>query len=608
MSSQELQNNGPKPRNLQQPHQPLHIGTTSSHVAGSFMPTPAPPVHMESGVGTVEFLPNQLPLPTYQIENSKSREAMVQNSADRSSIGVYPSTTSRIPSYTITPNTANQTNQSLPSQGITTAPVFSHVQMNPMKNDTSYARLTDVQNQRRQFSLPQLQPPTNSQSLSQYRSQHTSTSSFSKNPSEIQPPISAHYARQQNMLPSPHSIYDRGTYTQPAMMIPPQTQFTGTSQDQSQIQESFTHSQFQQNLAPLQQVHFPTPQSSLASNLLPLQTTAVHANPTPPHSRPMNDYVGDTGNYIRARTSMSMPQSVVRNHIYNSLSNGRVGERVNKPTDNVDYRQRPCTGTISKKERAIGSLLSRDISEAHLPSLTNISTGKTYLQLLNILHVMDANARILEDFNQVQDQLKKHFNIGLLTSLRNCRPDDLEMIAQSNNYRIAELKNHMNAFPSSTLDTFCSTFKELSCTLSEWKKLNEIPAMQHNSGNIDGNQPVEANGYMNHLEYSNNTNKLSGESVSLYVPPIKPDVNLSVELRAQGSLHPELSLRPKVSCQHCGSTSTPEWRKGPSDAKTLCNACGLFHTKLVKKIGAEKAALELKKRRERGEQTNRRIY
>lgn len=36
-------------------------------------------------------------------------------------------------------------------------------------------------------------------------------------------------------------------------------------------------------------------------------------------------------------------------------------------------------------------------------------------------------------------------------------------------------------------------------------------------------------------------------------------------------------------CKDCGTTSSPEWRKGPQGAKTLCNACGLRWAKKNKK-------------------------
>ncbi|KAI9222406.1 hypothetical protein BC828DRAFT_378502 [Blastocladiella britannica] len=36
------------------------------------------------------------------------------------------------------------------------------------------------------------------------------------------------------------------------------------------------------------------------------------------------------------------------------------------------------------------------------------------------------------------------------------------------------------------------------------------------------------------------------------------------------------------ACIDCGTTSSPEWRKGPTGAKTLCNACGLRYAKKIK--------------------------
>lgn len=36
-------------------------------------------------------------------------------------------------------------------------------------------------------------------------------------------------------------------------------------------------------------------------------------------------------------------------------------------------------------------------------------------------------------------------------------------------------------------------------------------------------------------------------------------------------------------CKSCGVTTTPEWRKGPTGPRTLCNACGLLYAKLCKK-------------------------
>lgn len=36
-------------------------------------------------------------------------------------------------------------------------------------------------------------------------------------------------------------------------------------------------------------------------------------------------------------------------------------------------------------------------------------------------------------------------------------------------------------------------------------------------------------------------------------------------------------------CHSCGNNETPEWRRGPDGARTLCNACGLHFAKLVRR-------------------------
>jgi len=45
------------------------------------------------------------------------------------------------------------------------------------------------------------------------------------------------------------------------------------------------------------------------------------------------------------------------------------------------------------------------------------------------------------------------------------------------------------------------------------------------------------------------------------------------------------SVDPKkeLICEHCQTTTTPEWRTGPSGPKTLCNRCGLRYAKYAKR-------------------------
>lgn len=47
---------------------------------------------------------------------------------------------------------------------------------------------------------------------------------------------------------------------------------------------------------------------------------------------------------------------------------------------------------------------------------------------------------------------------------------------------------------------------------------------------------------------------------------------------------------PPGRCHSCNRAETPEWRRGPDGARTLCNACGLHYAKLTRKQqGASKS-------------------
>lgn len=74
-----------------------------------------------------------------------------------------------------------------------------------------------------------------------------------------------------------------------------------------------------------------------------------------------------------------------------------------------------------------------------------------------------------------------------------------------------------------------------------------------------------------------------------------------------GTLNTELSIRQEIVCSHCGSRDTPEWRKGIDGSRTLCNACGLFYSKLTKKYSPPEAARIMKERKEKGLVLDRRL-
>ncbi|KAI1338754.1 hypothetical protein F5Y15DRAFT_97346 [Xylariaceae sp. FL0016] len=67
---------------------------------------------------------------------------------------------------------------------------------------------------------------------------------------------------------------------------------------------------------------------------------------------------------------------------------------------------------------------------------------------------------------------------------------------------------------------------------------------------------------------------------------IKGDVGIAIPIDRDprtGEKKKKLKVAEEYVCTDCGTLDSPEWRKGPSGPKTLCNACGLRWAKKEKK-------------------------
>lgn len=58
--------------------------------------------------------------------------------------------------------------------------------------------------------------------------------------------------------------------------------------------------------------------------------------------------------------------------------------------------------------------------------------------------------------------------------------------------------------------------------------------------------------------------------------------------RTQKILTGSQRAAPPGRCHSCNRAETPEWRRGPDGARTLCNACGLHYAKLTRKNTMQK--------------------
>lgn len=79
--------------------------------------------------------------------------------------------------------------------------------------------------------------------------------------------------------------------------------------------------------------------------------------------------------------------------------------------------------------------------------------------------------------------------------------------------------------------------------------------------------------------------KLTSTTMNVSTAPLLNTTNTTIS----SSLSANANVIIHV-CTDCGTTESPEWRKGPSGPKTLCNACGLRWAKKNRKENEEAAA------------------
>ncbi|KAI0205834.1 hypothetical protein F4808DRAFT_447792 [Astrocystis sublimbata] len=101
-------------------------------------------------------------------------------------------------------------------------------------------------------------------------------------------------------------------------------------------------------------------------------------------------------------------------------------------------------------------------------------------------------------------------------------------------------------------------------------------------------------------EKARDSNRNSGPSydgdddISMYGDSVKPSSYGLGEVKKRRG-----RAAPPGRCHSCNRIDTPEWRRGPDGARTLCNACGLHYAKLERKRQMEQRSIRPKAVEER---------
>ncbi|KAK6204351.1 uncharacterized protein RJT21DRAFT_132060 [Scheffersomyces amazonensis] len=212
---------------------------------------------------------------------------------------------------------------------------------------------------------------------------------------------------------------------------------------------------------------------------------------------------------------------------------------------------------------------------------------------------------------------------------------DIETFSRSFNAQYATLQNShgnvpitsvsteqfdklMNLYSLRDLDNILSSCEEIKNSISKIKQHSldtssqpEITPPQEGSSNKSETRVNPTSISSPPKRRKKSTHEKSSSMVGELIP-MRINLQLSPtgghqEPIDQGGLNSELSIREKtITCKHCGSENTPEWRSGPDGSRTLCNACGLFYSKLIRKYGLLDA-VKIMEERKVSDPTDRRI-
>ncbi|KAK4138085.1 hypothetical protein BT67DRAFT_447725 [Trichocladium antarcticum] len=104
---------------------------------------------------------------------------------------------------------------------------------------------------------------------------------------------------------------------------------------------------------------------------------------------------------------------------------------------------------------------------------------------------------------------------------------------------------------------------------------------------------IKQNRIHNERARENGGRKPDDEDVSMYGDGAKAPYVMNEVKKRRGR------AAPPGRCHSCNRIDTPEWRRGPDGARTLCNACGLHYAKLERKRQLDQRSIRPKPADER---------
>ncbi|KAI9866140.1 MAG: hypothetical protein M1813_001701 [Trichoglossum hirsutum] len=197
----------------------------------------------------------------------------------------------------------------------------------------------------------------------------------------------------------------------------------------------------------------------------------------------------------------------------------------------------------------------------------------TYARKVDNRQVEEARAIGKTEGEKYGHSVKRHLDIfDLEASLAEIIAFSSAIYTFSNRYKGRVQESQRSAGPSPNMPTVADVDEMLEQSKKTSEVLEHIKEVLQMQQNVADHRAHESS-YKSSTEYDM-------EDTSIYHD----------DMKNSGLMGPDPKKRrgraaPPGRCHSCNRAETPEWRRGPDGARTLCNACGLHYAKLTRKMG-----------------------
>ncbi|KAK6456753.1 uncharacterized protein RJT20DRAFT_1340 [Scheffersomyces xylosifermentans] len=280
------------------------------------------------------------------------------------------------------------------------------------------------------------------------------------------------------------------------------------------------------------------------------------------------------------------------NNLIRSLSNSSIPPDILLERKNYSYTY---SSPNINDFNVLSSSPTRSSSEnfANLDTLARISTMTSYAANESLSPLLENN--IIETISNLMEQsinLTMKFQT-VQKSIEDLKNNEKELDESSFNNKHDKFKHFILQFPDD-ISVLYRGLSDFAYVLDEIAILKSNYFEDESNKNVEQETQVPSNDETNE-DLITDIDRNQGEILKAYRSTEEKKVRRNT-LHSHGKPVKRNKVKKqritKVKkphtnshCSQCHAGNTPEWRRGPNGSRTLCNACGLFYSKLAKKFG-----------------------